>query len=91
MARGTGSRSGNTEVTLQPPAQFALSENENPGRSTHPHAVGRSWLPHVFTALHEAPVLPAHRSGLLSSPHGAVTRRLWGQGQPVQVRLWIGG
>lgn len=74
---GTSSRSGNTEVTLQPPARFALSENGNPVRSTHPHAVGRSRLPDTFTRLREAPVLPARRSGLLSFPHGAVARWLW--------------
>lgn len=78
MVRGTESRSGTTEITLQPPEQFALSENGNPVRSTHPHAIGRSRLPHAFTTLHEAPVLPARRGGLLSSPRSAVTRRLWG-------------
>lgn len=78
VVSGTDSSSGNMEVTPQPPEQFALLENGNLVRSTHPHAVGRSWLPHAFTALCEAPVLPARRSGLLSNLHGTVSCWLWG-------------
>lgn len=65
---------------------------EAPGRSTHPHTVGGSWLLAVraFTALCQGPVLPARRS-LLSSLHSTVTRCLRGQHQLVQVGLGVGG
>lgn len=87
------SRDGKMEVTQQPGELFALSENGSPGRSTHPHTVGGSWLLAVgaFIALCQDPVLPAHRSVLLSSPHSAVPRCLRGLEQLVQVGLGIRG